>query len=329
MQKEQDKSYYVYILCREDEMTPFYVGYGKGSRWTAHERRAKPGGTHKDNIIWGMKSRGIKVPKFKVAEGLTKEVAIAMEIEIIALIGREPNGPLANICSGGEGAPDLPPETRARMTEMQKLRYQDPAVRAAHGEAIKQGWATPGSKEYQSERAKRQMADPESRRRLSEQAKKMWADPETRDRMLSARWTDEQRKANAERLRRLSETISLSTREKMSIARKRYAAIPENSKAYGEAISKALSTPEIRSKLSESARNRWNARPKEEQAAIAEKMRRMHTDPEIKRKSIESKKKIWDDARRERYREIGKKAAQARWGNRKTEVEIACQENDV
>lgn len=326
MQKEQDRSYYVYILCREDEITPFYVGYGKGSRWTAHERRAKPGGTHKDNIIWGMKSRGMKVPKLKVIEGVTKEVAIAMEIEIIALIGREPNGPLVNICKGGEGAPDLPPETRARMTEAQKLRYQDPAVRAAHAELIKQGWASQTSRQFQSERAKRQMADPEARKRLSENAKKMWADPEMRERMLSARWTDEQRIANAERSRKMAASASLSTREKMSEARKRYAAVPENSRVYGEAISKALSSPEMKTRLSESARNRWN---NEDRKAHGEKMRLVMADPENRKKRSEAQKSRWDDERRERYREIGRKAAQARWGNRsKPEVESAIQEND-
>lgn len=94
---------YVYILYREDGVTPFYVGMGRRGRWLHHERDAKRGRSRKDNIICRMRERGISVPKKKYAEGLTRQQAALLEIELIAKIGRHPKGPLANLTDGGEG----------------------------------------------------------------------------------------------------------------------------------------------------------------------------------------------------------------------------------
>lgn len=111
----QQQNYYVYILYREDGVTPFYVGKGKGDRWLAHELNAKRGRSYKDNIIMGMKDAGIIVPKKKIAEGLSNSEALSLEIQMIKEIGRIcDGGPLTNLTAGGDGVPDLSPEAKER-----------------------------------------------------------------------------------------------------------------------------------------------------------------------------------------------------------------------
>ena len=106
--------YYVYALFRENGQI-FYVGKGKGRRWEVHESEARTGvKSHKCNIIRGILSRGLKVIKVKIHEGLTEWVAHAYEVALIKAIGRSIDG-LSNDTDGGEGASGHAhtPETRA------------------------------------------------------------------------------------------------------------------------------------------------------------------------------------------------------------------------
>jgi hypothetical protein len=95
--------FYVYALLRETG-DPFYIGKGRGYRWTYHEREARKGAKgHKSNIIRDMLGRGVEVIRVKLHEGLTEAVAHAYEVALIKAIGRYPAGPLANGTDGGEG----------------------------------------------------------------------------------------------------------------------------------------------------------------------------------------------------------------------------------
>lgn len=117
---------YVYALLREDG-TPFYVGKGRGDRWLAHEADCRPGRSHKDNVIAGMKARGIAVPKRKFAEGLTDQEALALEVQIIARIGRTcDGGPLTNLTAGGDGLCNPSPEVRAKIAASLTGRVNGP-----------------------------------------------------------------------------------------------------------------------------------------------------------------------------------------------------------
>ena len=105
--------HYVYILSREDGVTPFYVGKGHDDRWLDHEKDAKRERSHKAAIIRKIQAAGLAVPKRKAAEGLTNAEACALEVRLIAEIGRAPLGPLVNLTDGGESTPPQP--TREQM----------------------------------------------------------------------------------------------------------------------------------------------------------------------------------------------------------------------
>lgn len=121
------RDFYVYKLLRLDGR-PFYVGKGTGTRIKMHEYKSKRGASYKDNIICQILAMGLEVPKVIVADGLTHEEANALEIRLIAEIGRHPNGPLTNRTRGGEGIIDMPAESAER--KLQKLLGRVPTLEA-------------------------------------------------------------------------------------------------------------------------------------------------------------------------------------------------------
>jgi hypothetical protein len=90
--------YYVYAYWRPDGR-PCYIGKGKGDRWNVHDRRC----TNKH--LWAIiqQAEG-SVRKEKLFENLSQEAAVAIEVALIAKIGREKyGGPLVNQTDGGDG----------------------------------------------------------------------------------------------------------------------------------------------------------------------------------------------------------------------------------
>lgn len=88
--------YYVYAYLREKDLTPYYIGKGKGRRaYAVH--------------------RGISVPKDKTKiifyhKSLTEIDALSLEISYIKLFGRKDlgTGILLNKTIGGDSGPGLP-----------------------------------------------------------------------------------------------------------------------------------------------------------------------------------------------------------------------------
>lgn len=118
--------FYVYILYREDGITPMYVGKGKGGRWLDHER---PCYTRRDTPLYAaireMHSRGVRVPKMKIAECLSDASAGELEILTISKIGRMiDGGPLFNVDFGGSQWSPSDGQSAAR--EEAKRSSQDP-----------------------------------------------------------------------------------------------------------------------------------------------------------------------------------------------------------
>ncbi len=111
---------YVYVLFRENG-EPFYVGKGRGCRFTQHEQLSRRGKTRRDAIVRKMIAEGHEVPRVKIAEGLTDEQAFTIERAFIAALGRMPGGPLANHLEGGEGSPH-DEATKAKLRKAAKER---------------------------------------------------------------------------------------------------------------------------------------------------------------------------------------------------------------
>ena len=112
--------YYVYILFRETGI-PLYVGKGVDDRWNHAERALRRSdGSHLHRALISIQKRRHDIPKIKVAEGLTNIDAKKLEILLIAVIGREPTGPLINQTRGGDGLCDADPSIGKKISEKLK-----------------------------------------------------------------------------------------------------------------------------------------------------------------------------------------------------------------
>ena len=158
--------FYVYALLREDG-APFYIGMGHADRWTQHERWAKRGRSHKDNVICKMRDAGIPVGRAKIAEGLTRQQARILEVAAIRTIGREPLGPLVNLTAGGDGAPDLPPEVRARIAAKVAEKNRGRKLSPEHVAKLRGRPMSPEMREKLRIANAARKASPETRARIS------------------------------------------------------------------------------------------------------------------------------------------------------------------
>lgn len=97
-----NKDFYVYILF-DGFGAPRYVGKGHGNRIDQHLVKFDPKNWMKMEAIEHALILHDDLPRVKIREGLTEAEAFETEIALIAVIGRYPNGPLANLTDGGEG----------------------------------------------------------------------------------------------------------------------------------------------------------------------------------------------------------------------------------
>ena len=104
------KSYYVYLHTRNTDGIVFYVGISCTSR------RLKI--RHQRNDFWQKTVAKHGYSYHVHVEGLTKEEAIAKEIELIAFYRKESGDKLTNLTDGGEGCVGwkASDETRNRMS---------------------------------------------------------------------------------------------------------------------------------------------------------------------------------------------------------------------
>ncbi len=124
--------FYVYQLLRPWNRVPCYIGKGRGRRAWAHARLGvKHYNTHLGAIFRKAGEDG--VPIVMLHTGLTEAEAFAIEVQLIASIGRANlgTGPLANWTDGGDGVAGRSDVSRdkARLTH---AAIWSPAKRAAH-----------------------------------------------------------------------------------------------------------------------------------------------------------------------------------------------------
>lgn len=143
-----DRNCYVYILYREDGVTPFYVGMGTGTRWLDHERKAFRGRSRlKDNIICKMRDQGIPVPKEKIIEGVPRKVAAFIEVSAIWMLGRAPSGPLVNATGGGDGMSNHTPEILEKLRVAAQRQWQSADSRQRLIDASRRRFSNPAELE--------------------------------------------------------------------------------------------------------------------------------------------------------------------------------------
>lgn len=233
------QDFYVYVLFREDGITPFYIGKGRGERIYVHERQAHRFTSHKDRIIQTMLARGIlSIPKAKLIERLTDSEAKQIEIDLIHLIGRWPTGPLANLTSGGDGVAALSQEAKIKQSAANVSSWRNPLVRKKRCEGMKAVWT---EEKRATHSAKLRNKSPEVRARISAGRKAAWQRPEVIEKARIA----------------YSNPISRAAK---SIAMKRNWADPETRKMRSEASRIAQSSPEYRAKRSLIAKAMWQKR---------------------------------------------------------------------
>lgn len=239
-----DAVYYVYVLYREDGVTPFYVGKGTGKRIRTHAVNARPGKSHKDNIICKMLSNGIEVRSEKIAEGLTEPEAYALEVELIAQFKRVcDGGTLANVTIGGDGVRSLSPEAeakrRAGITAAQKGRSWSPAQREAIVAGLRRVKSWP----------KRGPHSPESTQKRIASLKAMWAEVPIADRSKRGMSGKSHSDETKSRMREKALGRKMSDAQKAAVS-------------YAQKGRKA--SAETRAKMTESQRLRWKTRKESE-----------------------------------------------------------------
>ena len=109
--------YYVYKHIRLKDGSTFYIGKGKGDRFSSHAHRNK----YWNNIV--RKDGGFNVEI--VADGLTNQSACDLEVKLINETGLEN---LANLAEGGQGG-----NTRKGFTEEEHKRWVDKKSKAQTG----------------------------------------------------------------------------------------------------------------------------------------------------------------------------------------------------
>ena len=265
------RDYYVYFLFREEGGEPFYVGKGTRNRWAGHEKDALAGGSsHKARIIRKIIIELSHLPKKKIAEGLTEEEAFALEVRLIADIGRYPNGPLVNKTDGGDGVSGFKfSEEQNKQNAKRAVDYwKDPIIRANMMAGVDKTWNDPVKRSRILDAIKKALDDPiigkRARSAQSESLRVNWSqkleDPEL-SKQISERmsrrgrkgWEDPDKKVL--RVEQINETWAKNLADpeffdnfskKMSEQASVYWAKPESHKKASAAAQKSWEDPEVK-----------------------------------------------------------------------------------
>lgn len=113
----KENIYYVYEHWRPDKGVCFYVGKGKRKRaWDLKNARNR---WHMA-VTSKLTSMGLMVDVRIVVSGLSSKAALGVEVDRIAMYGREN---LTNLTKGGDGLSDPSVEVKKRISDAHKARY--------------------------------------------------------------------------------------------------------------------------------------------------------------------------------------------------------------
>lgn len=248
--------YYVYMHINTDPMRGDlgcrYIGKGKGKRaWDIGR-----------NYLWDEVFTGNPPEICFVIEDVDEETAFEIERWLI-LSARAAGVKLCNLSDGYDGACvsgfRLRPETKMKMAETARKRWQDPEFR----EKMKKVNADPALKAKRSDISKRIMSNPETRAKMATKLRETLNTPEMKEKISiktkegwNAPGVKEKRKATDE----LPETKerrregqrrandSPEVRANRSAAQKAARLKPGVAEMYSAALKKAFSTPEFKAK---------------------------------------------------------------------------------
>lgn len=294
---------YVYILYREDGVTPFYVGLGIGNRWLAHERDAERNKTYKDRIILKMRRNGcLQVPKMKIAEGLTRPQAALMEIDLIAKFGRHPNGLLTNRTAGGEGFLDPSDDVREKLCIARRRRPPASAETRAKISEKNRGKLHGPCPEERKERIRASVKGfrhtDEAKAKISQASRQHGIPSAVRAKMVASRIVNGTNKHSKETIERLRVASTGRTHSPESIEKRRKKMI--GFKHSPETVAKIRArrhSEETKEKIRAIVRDAWASNPqrKASQSAMA---KALWTDPETRKKNVEGLKNGWRSPKR-------------------------------
>ena len=134
------------------------------------------------------------------------------------------------------------PEERKKLSESVKKTWQNPELREKQSEAIKKAWENPELREKQSDAIKKAWENPEIKKKISEAVKKAYENPEVRKKISEASkkmWQNpEIKKKHFEAIKKAWENSGIK-KEHSEAQKKRYEN-PEERKKHSEAIKKAF-----------------------------------------------------------------------------------------
>lgn len=161
--------FYVYVLFKPWDGSPFYIGKGKGRRYRQHAKT--PQTPYMRRIFEKAKRLSLEVPIVFIRENISESEAFQIERAFIAAIGRRDKGlgPLANLTDGGEGAANPSKSTIRKRVEKLRGKTHSPEARAKISATLT---GHPVSAE--------------TRIKIGKKAQEMWGDLVTRIRMIEA-----------------------------------------------------------------------------------------------------------------------------------------------
>lgn len=112
--------YYVYAYLRKDDLTPYYIGKGRGGRAFHSSTHTIKVPTEKSRIVF-------------LETNLTNIGSLALERRMIRWYGRKDlrTGTLRNMTDGGDGVAGVTrsEEYKANMRKIMKKRFEDPELK--------------------------------------------------------------------------------------------------------------------------------------------------------------------------------------------------------